>query len=163
MICRTLTPIVTEWRRDRWLLIAPSRFWWRLTGSRADFINVWCKPGSFLTSTSFILLSVRSKPLSQTGGGGVEFQAGPANQLRGRQRVGTKPPTVPPQLAFKDGINWLYKRYQRKVLLRVPVSIASFGERPENRKVLSVCRAGLQALARANEVVLITREASPSP
>lgn len=67
----------------------------------------------------------------------------------------------PPQLAFKDGINCLYKRYQRKVPLRVPVSIASLGGRPGNR-VLSVCRAGLEALARANEVVLIIREASPS-
>lgn len=77
--------------------------------------------------------------------------------------MGTKPPTVPhPQLAFKDGINRLYKRYQRKVPLRVSVSIASLGGMPENRKVLSVCRAELQALARANEVVLITREASPS-
>lgn len=90
--------------------------------------------------------------------GGVGFQAGPLNQLRGRQRGGTKHPTVPP-FHLKDGTNWIYKRQQRKVLLRVPITIDSLGGRPENRKVMSVITAGVQALIRPNGLVLITKEA----
>lgn len=93
--------------------------------------------------------------------GGVGFQAGPLNQLRGSQR-GEQSTLLSP-LPFEDGTNWLYKRHQRKVLQRVPITIDSLGARPENTKVMSVITAGVQALIRPNGVVLITTEASPSP
>lgn len=92
--------------------------------------------------------------------GGVGFQVGLLNQLRGRQR-GEQSTLLSP-LPFEDGTNWLYKRHQRKVHPRVPITIESLGGRPENRKVMSVITAGAQALIRPNGVVLITREALPS-
>lgn len=87
--------------------------------------------------------------------GGVGFQAGPLNQLRGRQR-GEQSTLLSP-LPFEDGTNWLYKRDQRKVLLRLPITIDTLGGGPLKRKVVSVITAGVQKLIRPNGVVLMTR------
>lgn len=90
-------------------------------------------------------------------GGGVGFHDGPLNQLLSRQR--REQSTLLSPLPFKDGTNWLYKRHQRKVLPRVPVTMDSLGGRTENRRVMSVITAGVQTLIRPNGLALITREA----
>lgn len=120
-------------------------------------------PGSFLTNTGFILLSLRSGPLSRAGRGCwiTSWTSKPAVR---QAESGNKAPYCPPLLALKDGINWPDKRYQRKVLLRVlRFNRPLYGSRPENRKLPSVIKAGLHALTTANEAVLITREVSSSP
>lgn len=95
-------------------------------------------------------LRVRSAPLSPAGWGcwisSMTIEPA-ARQAEGR----TKHPTVPP-LQFEDGTNWLYKRHQRKVLLRVPITIDSLGGRPGNRKVSSLITAGVQPQIGANGV-----------
>lgn len=96
------------------LVIAARTFSARLAASRADFINVWCETGSFLTSTAHVLSSrVRGADHSLGPGGGVGFR--PA--VRQAERANKAPYCPPPP--FEDGVNWPYKRHQGKVLLKL--------------------------------------------
>lgn len=93
------------------------------------------------SSTTFVLSSVQSAPLCWAGRGCwvSSWTIEPAvRQAEG----GTKHPTIPSPLPYEDGTNGLYKRQQRKVLLRVPVTKESLGGRLRDRKVMSVITAG---------------------
>ena len=141
-----------------------------LTASGADLINVWCEPGSFLTSTAEVLWLKRLERTTPSGWkGGCWISSWTIEPAARQAEGGNKAPYCPPPLPFEDGTrseehtsedgtNWLYKRHQRKVPLRVSVTIDSLGGRPENRKVTSVITAGVHALIRPNGVVLITRK-----
>lgn len=118
-------------------------------------MQTWCLFNH--RSTSFVLLSTRSAPLSQAGRG-CWISSWTIEPAARQAEGGNKAPYCPP-FHLKDGTNWLYKRHQRRVLLRVPITIESLGGRSENRKVMSVITAGVQALIRPNGLVLITREA----
>lgn len=59
----------------------------RLTASRADLINVWCKPGSFLTTAQVLPSWVYGAHHSLRRDRGVGFQAGSLNQLGGKRRA----------------------------------------------------------------------------
>lgn len=154
--------MVTQWH-DRSLTPPTPRSMWLscvvLTASGADLINVWCEPGSFLTSTAEVLWLERLERTTPSGWkGGCWISSRTIEPAARQAEGGNKAPYCPPPLPFEDGTNWLYKRHQRKVPLRVSVTIDSLGGRPENRKVTSVITAGVHALIRPNGVVLITRK-----